>query len=181
MGFGKLGSIQNQAIGDLSLIAFYYLLCIGEYTFKRQHNRAKRAKKQTVQFKLEVVTFFKMDKNRTLWCLPCNAPHSLIMTAESATLKLDNQKNNWKGVCVHKEANGEEFNCLVKALARRVIHVWENEGDHKTLLSTFYLDGRRYNVTGDNLSKGLKMAATLLHCPSWRGISIERINTHSLW
>jgi hypothetical protein len=35
MGYGKLGFVQNQAIGDLSLIAFYYLLCISEYTVKR--------------------------------------------------------------------------------------------------------------------------------------------------
>ena len=92
MGYGKSGSIQSQAVGDLTLIAFYYLLQIGKYTVKRQRDRTKRAKKQTVQFKLEDATFFKTDKNGILQCLPGNAPHSLIMTAESATLKLDNQK-----------------------------------------------------------------------------------------
>ena len=132
MGYGTSGSIQLQAVGDLSLIAFYYLLRIGEYTVKRQRDRSKRAKKQTVQFKLEDVTFFKTDKNGILRCLPRNAPHSLIRTAESASLKLDNRNNGWKGVCVHQEANGEEFNCPVKALARRVIHIRENGGDTKT-------------------------------------------------
>jgi hypothetical protein len=117
MGYGTTGSIQSQAVGDLSLIAFYYLLRIGEYTVKRQCDRAKRARKQTVQFKLEDVTFFKMDKLGILRCLLCNAPFSLIMTAESTTLKLNNQKNGWKGVCVHQEANSEPFNCPVKALA----------------------------------------------------------------
>ncbi len=126
------------------------------------------------------MTFFKTDNNGTLRCLPHNAPHSLIMTAESTMLKLNNQKNHWKGVCVHQEANGEALNCLVKALACRVIHIRENKGDHKTLLSAFYLDGVQYDVTGDNISKGLKMAATLLHYPSSRGIPIEGINTHSL-
>jgi hypothetical protein len=104
MGYGR------HAVGDLSLIAFYYLLRIGEYTVKRQRDRSKRATKQTIQFKLEDITFFKTDKNGIMRCLPRNAPHSLIMTAESATLKLDNQKNCWKGVCVHQEANGEAFN-----------------------------------------------------------------------
>jgi hypothetical protein len=134
-----------------------------------------------VQFKLEDVTFFKTDKTGILQCLPRNAPHSLIMTAESATLKLDNQKNGWKGVCIHQEVNGEAFNCPVKALACRVIHIWEQEGDDTTLLSAFYLDGRRYDVTGDDISKGLKMAATLLHYPSSRGIPIDQMDTHSLW
>ena len=180
MGYGKSGSLQLQAAGDLSLIAFYYLLRIGEYTVKRQRARSKRATKQTVQFKLEDVTFFKTDRNGILRCLPRNAPYSLIMSAESATLKLDNQKNGWKGVCVHQEANGEAFNCPVKALARRVIHIRENGGDTKTLLSAFYKDGTRYDVTGEDISKGLKMAATLLHYPTTREIPIERIDTHSL-
>jgi hypothetical protein len=163
MGYGKSGSIHAQAIGDLSLIAFYYLLRMGKYTVKRQRDHTKRAKKQTVQFKMEDVTFFKTDKRGILWCLPRNAPDSLIMTAESATLKLDNQKNGWKGVCVHQEANGEAFNCPVKALARQVIHIHDNKGDRKTLLSAFYLDGALYDVTGEDISKGLKMAAMLLH------------------
>jgi hypothetical protein len=103
MGYGKLGSLQAQAVGYLSHIAFYYLLRIGEYTVKCQRDRAKHAKKQTVQFKLEDVTFFETDKKGILWCLPCNTPYSLIITAESAALKLNNQKNGWKGVCVQQK------------------------------------------------------------------------------
>jgi hypothetical protein len=102
------------------------------------------------------------------------------MTAESATLKLDNHKNGWTGVCVHQEANGEVFNCPVKALARRVMHIRENGGDQKALLSAIYVEGVCYDVTGDDISKGLKMAAMLLNYPSTQGIPIERINTHSL-
>ncbi len=131
MSYGKSGSTHAQAVGNLSLIAFYYLLRIGEYTVKQQRDRSKRAKKRTIQFKLEDVTFFKTDKNGTLRCLPCNAPYSLIMTAESATLKLDNQKNGWKGVCIHQEANGEAFNCPVQALAHRVIHIRKNGGTQR--------------------------------------------------
>jgi hypothetical protein len=180
MGYGNLGSIQTQAIGNLSLISCYYLLRIGEYTVKRQRDWSKRARKQTVQFKVEDVTFFKMDKHGILRCLPHDAPNSLIMTAESTMLKLDNQKNGWKGVCVHQEANGEAFNCPVKALSCRVMHIRENGRDQKALLPAIYIKGVCYNVTGDDISKGLKMAATLLNYPSTQGIPIERINTHSL-
>ena len=59
-------------------------------------------------------------------CLPRTAPAVLLLTADSAAIKLDNQKNGWKGVCVHQEANGELFNCPVRALARRVLHLWEH-------------------------------------------------------
>jgi hypothetical protein len=180
MGYGKSGSIQSQAVVDLALIVFYYLLRIGKYTVKRQRDCTKRAKKQTVQFKLEDVTFFKTDKNGILRCLPRNAPHSLIMTAESTTLNLDNQKNGWKGVCVHQEANGKAFNCLVRALARQVVHLRENGGDTKALLSAFYVDETHNDVTGEDVSKGLKMVTMLLHYPTTRGIPIKCIDTHSL-
>jgi hypothetical protein len=179
MGYGKDGTIQTQAIGDLSLIAFYYLLRIGEYTVKgRRHN--SKQNKQTVQFKLEDVKFFKKNKLGTLVCLPDNAPAALILTADSATLKLNNQKNGWKGVCVHQEANGEPFNCPVRALARRTLHLRDHKAGQKTLLSAFFHKGTRYDVCGEDISKGLKLAATILQYPSTRGIPIERINTHAL-
>ena len=66
MGYGKGGTAHAKAVGDLSMIAFYYLLRIGEYTVKGKRNN----KKQTVQFKLEDVQFFKKNKAGTLVCLP---------------------------------------------------------------------------------------------------------------
>jgi hypothetical protein len=112
MGCGISRTAHTQAIGDLSLITFYYLLRIGEYTVKGKRNNTK----QTVQFKLEDVTFFKKTKMGQLRCLPKNAPDHCILTADSATLKLDNQKNGWKGVCVHQETNGDAFYCPIRAL-----------------------------------------------------------------
>jgi hypothetical protein len=92
----------QQATADLTMIAFYYLLCIGEYTVKGLRNNTK----QTVQFKYEDVSFFKKNSWGSLRWLPRNASEDLIMTADGAMLKLDNLKNGWKGVCVYHEANG---------------------------------------------------------------------------
>ncbi len=138
MGYGKSGSGHSQAVGDLSLIAFYHLLHIGEYTVKGKRNESK----QTVQFKLEDATFYKKNKQGTIVCLPQYAPASLINTANSATLKLDNQKNGWKGVCVHQEANGEELTCPVRALARRVLTYkqterWEQHCSQRCIKTTY--------------------------------------------
>jgi len=58
MGYGKLGSTITQAVGNLALVAVYYLLRIGEYTVKRQRDQGKQAQKPTVQFTVEDVTFF---------------------------------------------------------------------------------------------------------------------------
>jgi hypothetical protein len=151
-GYGKGGMTHAKAIGDLALIAFYYLLQIGKYTVKGKRNNTK----QTVQFKLKEVKFFKKNKAGTLMCLPNNAPSILMMMADSATLKLVNQKNGWKGACVHQKANGEPFNFPVRALARWVLHLQEHKADGKTLLTSFFhQQGARYDVCGDNISKGL--------------------------
>ncbi len=85
-----------------------------------------------------------------------------------------------KGVCVHQEANGDAFNCIVKALVCRVFHLRKNGGDNKALLSAFYLNGIHYDVTREDISKWLKMAAMLLHYRAMRGIAIERIDMYSL-
>ena len=101
-----------------------------------------------------------------------------MLSADSATLKLDNQKNGWKGVCVHQESNGED--CPIKALGRRVMHLREQGAPQSSFLSTFYHDGKRWDVIGEDISKALKEAATLLEYPETRGIPIELIDTHSL-
>jgi hypothetical protein len=176
MGYGKSGTAHTRAVGDLSLIAFYYLLRIGEYTIKGKRNNTK----QTVQFKLEDVTFYKKTGNGQLRCLPKNAPAHLILSADSATLKLDNQKNGWKGVCVHQETNGDSVLCPIRALGRRILHLRRHRASKSSFLSTFYHEGKTGDVTGEDISKGLKMAATLLEYPETRGIPIELIDTHSL-
>ena len=43
-----------KAVGDWTLIAFYYLLRVGEYTIKGSRNKTKR----TAQFLMRDVTFF---------------------------------------------------------------------------------------------------------------------------
>jgi hypothetical protein len=166
----------DRAVGDLSLIAFYYLLRVGEYTTK-----AKRANsKQTIQFKLEDITFFGHDRNGHLTQLTSTAEDNTILHAHSATLKIDNQKNGWKGVCIHQEANGDDFLCPVKALGRRFLHMRQHNAKRTTPLSAYFMDGAWYDVTDKNIRQSLKDAATILDYPSHRGIPVERIDTHSL-
>jgi len=51
----------NCAIGDLTMIAFYYLLCIGKYTTKGTHNNSK----QLEEFKMGDITFFAKTSKGT--------------------------------------------------------------------------------------------------------------------
>jgi hypothetical protein len=166
----------DHAIGDLTMIAFYYLLRIGEYTTKGARNNSK----QTEEFKLVDITFFSKDARGQLRCLPRDAPMDLILAAEGATMKLDNQKNGWKGVCVYQECNGDPIHCPVRALGRRYVHLRTHGATDRTVISAYYHAGKRFDVTSDHISTALKQAATALEYPLVKGIPIERINTHSL-
>ena len=68
----------------------------------------------------------------------------------------------------------------VRALARWVLHLREHNTVGKTLHSAFFHLGKCYDVSGNDISKGLKLAAQILQYPTTRGIPIERIDTHSL-
>jgi hypothetical protein len=167
----------QRATADLTMIAFYYLLRVGEYTVKGSRNSTK----QTVQFKHEDVSFFKKNTRGQLRCLPRDAPASLITSADGATLKLDNQKNGWKGVCVFHESNGEKLCCPVHALACRYLHLRDMGADAQTFLSAYYDDkGQRRDVTNEDVSIALKAVAATLDYPTAKGIPIKCIDTHSL-
>ena len=99
--------------------------------------------------------FLKKNEYGKVRCLPCNAAPSLIANADGATMKLDNQKNGWKGVCVYHEANGEEFLCPVRALGQGYIHIRQHSGSPKTMLSPYWSDRALADVTAKHISRAL--------------------------
>lgn len=175
LGHSKLALPLTAALGDLTVIAFYYLLRVGEYTTKGTRNSSK----QTVQFKLKDVTFFRKNASGHLRQLGRNAPMEMIMTAQSATLKLDNQKNGWRGVCIHQETNGEQLACPVRALGRRYLAIRAHSDNPKLALSSYYAKGIRQDVTDKHIRAALKLAVGALGYPA-RGFPIDRVDTHSL-
>ena len=168
-----------RATSDLALIAYYYLLRVGEYTVKGSRNNTK----QTEQFKLGDVALFKRNKRGVLQLLSRDAPDDELLSADCATLKLDNQKNGWKCVCVNHEANGDPILCPVRAIGRRYVAIRKRvQGTRgwNTFLSAYWVDGVRRDVTDKDIRNALKWAATHLDYPGTKGIPIDRIDTHSL-
>ena len=137
IGSASGSSEMPKAVGNHALITYYYILCMGGYTVKSACNSTK----QTVQFKLEDVTFFKKDSAGQLRKLPRTASRYAIMTADSATLKLDNQKNGRKRVCVHQEENGEIDFCPVRGLGWCYLHIQQHCTSQKCKLSAFLKTG----------------------------------------
>lgn len=174
---------KEKAVGDSALIAFYYLLRIGEYTVKKGTDPDAGGPRQTKteQFKLcDVVFFATHTSTGHLFKVTRNARKFDIMRAKCATLKLDNQKNGWKGVCINHEHNGEKINCPVRALGRRYLHIRGHTSNFDTLLSAYWEDGEKCYLHNQDMSGALKWAVKELDYLGRRGIPVERIDTHSL-
>ena len=169
----------QAAVGDWGLIAYYYLLRVGEYTVKRLRNESK----QTKQFRMKDVRFFRRDKRGRLRMLKRSASAEAIMSADSATLRLDNQKNGWKNVCTNHWTNGHPYLDCVRAIARRYLHIRDNvegSGCWTTFMSAYFDEGVRHDVSDKDMREALKWAAMELKYPEEKGIPVERVDTHSL-
>ena len=75
-------SDKHDAIGDLCIIAFYYLLRVGEYTYHRPLDR-----RRTQQFRLQDVAFWKNNKRLS----PTLSIKHLLKCCTAATLSISNQ------------------------------------------------------------------------------------------
>ena len=135
---------------------------------------------QTQQFNMKDVEFFGTNSRGGLYRLSPNDREFGFMNATCATLKLDNQKNGWKGVCVNHEHNGDDVYCAVRALGRRYLHIRTNTSDEMAYLSSYFVDGKCECVNDQTIRDGVKLAATALEYPTTRGTPISLINTHSL-
>ena len=173
----KSKTAKGLAIGDLIIIAFYFLLRIGEYTVKRTKNDTKR----TVQFRMMDVIFFKKDKHGRLRQLKHDATDKQIMRADGATLRLSDQKNGHKGACIHQEHNGHRYFSPVRAVGRRYCHIRQHTKDPEAFLSAYFESpGNKLDVNDNDIRRALKVAAVAKNYESFRGIPVSRIDTHSL-
>ena len=69
--------------------------------------------------------------------------------------------------------------CPVQALARRYIHICTHKSNPKPFLSTYFSQGKCFDVTDYHISAALKMAALALGYPG-QGFPVDRIDTYSL-
>ena len=85
------------------------------------------------------------------------------MAVGSCTLKLSNQKNGWRGVCINHRANGNPIMCPVKALGRWYVHIMSNKHKQGMFLSSYYIGNEKYDVMDADIRSALKAAVVVLN------------------
>ena len=172
----KNGSPREQSIGCLTLIAFYFLLRVGEYTQpKFVYRRGEKIRAtRTKQFNVGNVGFFKDGR-----ILPRNSPIDILLQSDSATLKITNQKNGRMGETIHQEQVKDSMQCPVKALAYRVHHILSNGGTTNTLLCTYFDKGEEHTIRAPDIVAAVRKATLLLKLQDF-AIDPDLVGAHSL-
>ena len=162
---------KDHAIADLSLIAFYFLLRVGEYTHPR-----KKGTTRTQQFRFQDIAF----KHENTF-VQRDAPNSTILQATGGTLRLSNQKNGIRGSLIHrcKLATEDTTFCPIKALGRRYLHLRDNNASKDDLISLYWDHNGQHHIQPDDILKAVRIACVQLKLES-QGITPDRIGSHSL-
>jgi integrase len=154
-----------RAVADLIIIAFFFLLRVGEYTMPLGNRRTR-----TVQFRLKDVKFWK---NGTV--VAHTVPLNQLNQCDMVTLFLDNQKNGQRGDTMNHHKVHSVFD-PVSALARRVKAIKSFDMPPDTPLS-FVSPGR--HVEAASIVQAVRASAIRTGLPA-KGYDTNRVAAHSL-
>ena len=156
---------RDRATAHLIVLAFYFLLRVGDYTLPSE-NRTTR----TVQFRL---CDFRFWQGQTL--LPLNSATAILEAASSVTLTMDNQKNGSRGDILHQEAVHADF-CPVRSAAALVSAIIAQQMPLTTAIS-FVQPG--VYVLPVHVLQAVRRGARLAMLTN-SGYNLARIGAHSL-
>jgi len=121
-----------RAIGELCLIAFFFLLRVGEYTTNKNNDIADNPHRtRTQQFRLGDIKFYANHQAITLDQLKAN-PNK----ADLVRLRIANQKNGRRGQTLSHTATTKPT-CPVKACVARVLTLLEEGATNNCPLCTY--------------------------------------------
>ena len=160
-------SPRHSAVADLVIVAFFYLLRVGEYT-SQSNPRPKR----TIPLRKGDVRLWRSGRVINL-----DSSLDALLLADSATVSIANTKNGTKGAFVHHAAIGGPI-CPVAALARRIYNL--RGIPPSTPLSYVQLRPRAPSTISDrDITIAVRWGATA-DCLLSRGYTLDRVSSHSL-
>jgi len=165
------GTSKALAIADMCLIAFYFLLRVGEYT-----SHAKGADRRTVQFRAKDITFWDKD----IKVIPNTSNLETLLNAHSVTMRIDNQKNGTRGSTINHKAL-KRHRCPSRALARRVHSIMSHpNGSPDDIISTYFTTkGEAKVLTSYVINTTVKTAVKATGLVE-HGFPLTSVSSHSL-
>ncbi len=158
-------SPREATTAHLIVMAFYFLLRVGEYALPPGHRSTR-----TVQFCICDIRFWQ---GQTLH--PPTSDAALLAAASSMTLIMDNQKNGVRGDVIHQEAVNAYF-CPVRSATARISAIMA-QGMPLTTPISFVQPG--IHVQPPHILHAVQRGAKLAKLTD-SGHSLSRIGAHLL-
>jgi len=159
-----------RATGELCLIAFYFLLRVGEYT-----NNHATQQTRTQQLRLGDITFFHQQQPIPLSTLRTN-PN----LPDLVRLRIDNQKNGHRNQIMSHHAIPDPC-CPIKALVARTLSLLNDEAPPDTPICAFRPQPSApfQYITNDDIVQAVRTALPFnkTHAP---GYLPKSVGSHSL-
>ena len=149
----------------LIVVAFFFLLRVGEYT-------PRSKKKRTIPLRKRDIKLWKHHR-----VLSNDAPLPVLLSADAVTINLANQKNGQKNTTLHQEHSGLPNFSPVTSMAHLVGELQGLPDD--TPIGTFKDGSSRSQVSADAIRSLIQVGAAGDNLPA-RGYSLTRIGSHSL-
>jgi hypothetical protein len=160
-------SSHHMAVADLCIIAFFYLLRVGEYTLSRNQEE-----KRTIALRKGDIRLWKQGQ-----LIHASDSLATLLSADAATICIANTKNGTKGAVVHHEACGGAL-CPVAALARR-LHNLRPASATCPISTVFHTDRQPTRVSDRDITAAVRWGAAHDGLTS-RGYTLTRVSSHSL-
>ena len=164
-------SAKARTIGDMVIIAFYFLLRVGEYTHHRPSEN-----RRTKQFRVSDITLW----HNNIKLNPRLPISKLYQLCTAATMSISNQKNGKRCQVIHQEAINNEC-CPIRALIRRIHHILAHTNNPTTIISTYFQSqsctGRV--ITATDINRAVKSAVEELGLSKY-GLHKDLVGSHSL-
>lgn len=159
------GSPAVQAIADMIILAFFFLLRPGEYTGSNNDDTPFRLQDVQLWIGTRRVDFF-------------TANEAELAAATSVSLTFTTQKNGVRGEVVNHGCSGHPFLCPVQATIRRIRHLRAHGAAPDTILASYCEAGRTKPVHARDITATLRASAQLLG-PQY-GYSPDDVSARSL-
>ena len=166
--YGSSGDPVLRTVASLVVVAFFFLLRVGEYTpHSGTHPR------RTIPLRRKDVTLWQGTN-----AIPIGAPVEQLNQATAVTICLENQKNGKKGNTLHHERTRDPTMCPVQAMVHLVIPI-NSWGPDAYIGECLDPRGMRMRILPEQIRAGIRHAAALDNLES-RGFNLERLGSHSL-
>ena len=142
-------TLDNLAVADMIVLAFFFLLRPGEYTATASN---------TTPFRMCDVQLFigpvpidpATDNEQSLW------------SATFASLTFTTQKNGVRGEVIGLGRSGDPEFCPVLCLVRRILHLRHFNAPAETPLATYFSNQKWHPITPADITVTLRLAAAVL-------------------